>query len=227
MKKTCLLFCSAALLAALLPLAGCAGNAASVTEETALETAGDCIAAEAVVHYYLENERHYFTQQRHDFCPDQKKMVIRSQEPQGLFRWNLQNGQYSASSGAPEQPGASDAYWNSALVGAFCCLMLYGGEFLSPGGSADSEPIKIEGQLYLEMKSPMKSLKLYRNQTHGKIDLVLVTDNNGTKWMAKSYNWSYYAPTGKMIPRKIDFFDISDGISSKKLKIRTDYAAVQ
>lgn len=231
MKKTCLYFGAVAgLVASCALMTGCAGPAAQKPDETAVTVSPDCIPAQAVVHYYLADERHYFTQQQHAFCPDRKALIITSEEPQGRFQWTLQDGQYSASANAPEKPGPSDAYWNPALVGAAYCLMLYGGEFLMPTDSTTSEPVKIEGQYYLEINPQiraMDSLRLYRNQTNGKTDLVLVTDNDGTNWMVKSYNWTYYAPTGKLIPRKLDFFDVSRGIASKKLTIRTDYAVVQ
>jgi len=44
--------------------------------------------------------------------------------------------------------------------------------------------------------------------------------------MCNLYNWSFYGPKGMLIPRKIDIFDITDGISSKKMIIQVDYKHV-
>lgn len=230
MKKSSQLFCAAAVVfAALLLSVGCTDPSARQADATSPVITDNCIPAQAVVHYFLEKERHYFTQQEHVFCPDQKSLMVVSHEPQGRFVWTLGANQYSASN-APEEPGPTDAYWNRALLGASYCLLTYGGEFLTAGEPVSQEPVRIEGQHYLEIDpevSGLASLRLYRNQTSGKIDLVQVEDKSGTLWMAKSYNWNYYPPTGKLIPRKIDFFDVSNGIPSKVLKIRTDYTNVQ
>lgn len=230
MKKSDLLFCAAlfAFIGLLLP-AGCTGPAAQPSDVTSAGVNKNCVDAQTVVHYFLAGQRHYFTEQQHIFCPDQKSLLIASHEPQGRFEWLLQGGRYSAGK-APEKPDPADAYWNRALVSASYYLMTVGGEFLPAPDATNPDPVKIEGQYYLELnpKAPgLSSLRLYRNQANGKVDLVQVEDKNGQLWMAKSYNWNYYAPTGKLIPRKIDFFDISKGISSKELKIRIDYSNVQ
>ena len=89
MRKKCLLFCVAVsvLVAILLP-AGCQAPSAGQPAEPSPVVGSNCVPAQAVVHYFLEKDRHYFTQQQHTFCPGPKSLVIESLDT--LLNLNLQ-----------------------------------------------------------------------------------------------------------------------------------------
>ena len=187
-----------------------------------------CITGQAIVHYYFDTNN-YFTEQKHVFCPNNKSLSIESTEPAGIFQWKLQKTRYTKNKSQDNIPDQT-AYWNKALLYGIYDLMVYGGDFKTIS-SEEKNPslVTIEGQVYLEFNSKISDLdsfQIYKNTTNDKVDRFIAKDKNGTLWMAKSYNWSYYDGTGKLIPRKIDFFDISQDISSKKLKITVDYISV-
>ena len=205
------------------------GESAAKPSEKGQQTFSEnCIHAHAVVTYYLNSGRTYLTEQQHTFCPESKSLQIRAHEPQGTFTWNWTEQHYSTTTPSGL---ADDAYWDPPQILAVYAGFLYGGEFLSANALPEQAPLKLEGQRYiplvLAIPSEDMNVLLYRNQNTQKIDVVQVQDRTKNQvWLGKFYNWSYYSPKGLLIPRTIDIFDISEGISSKKLMIRVDYKQV-
>jgi hypothetical protein len=186
-----------------------------------------CITAKAVVSYYLPEGRTYLTDQDHLFCPDTGVMQIRSREPQGVFVWTWAGRQLSENN--PSQ--AADAYWEPAQIAAVCTGFFYGGGFFPSSDLKAGQMIRLEGQRYIPIQGDLQEdpiqIIMYRNQDTQQIDRILVEDKNKKKiWMAMLYNWSFYGINGNLIPRKMDIFDITDGVSSKKLIIQLDYKQV-
>lgn len=217
-------------------LSGCTRQNKESQAEVSLEKSGpseetfltNCIAAQAVVSYFLPKERTYLTDQQHLFCPDSKSLLIHSREPEGTFTWTLTGGQYSHS---PSRAGSQTAYWEEPQLLAVYAGFLYGSGLLSADNLAAGSPVNLEGQRYIPMaiEIPGNGIQayLYRNQDTQAIDRILVHHpSDKPAWMAKCYNWSYYSPKGLLIPRKIDIFDITDGLASKRLIIQIDYKKV-
>lgn len=192
------------------------------------QTIDQCITVHAVVTYYLPGKRTYLTDQRHIFCPNLKSLQIRSAEPAGTFVWSWTEGHYSRT-GPKDRTG--EAWWDRPQVLAVYAGFLYGGGFLAANNLPAEEMITLEGQRYEPMvfAIPDKSIQihLYRNQDSKLIDRVIIHDTaKQQKWMAVCYNWSYYTPKNLLIPRKLDIYDITDGIFSKNLLLQVDYKKV-
>lgn len=211
-------------------LSGCAQQQETRVELPSIHpeaTSDSCISAKAVVTYFLPEGRTYLTDQEHLFCPGSKALQISSYEPQGVFHWAWSGQQYTRSN--PSTP--SNAYWEQGQIAAVYAGFLYGGGFLPAGNLSVGEPMSLEGQRYipLSMDTPGELLKvvLYQNQETNKIDRILVEDKAQKQiQMATLYNWSFYSPKKLLIPRKIDIFDIADGVSSKRLIIQIYYRQV-
>lgn len=188
----------------------------------------NCIQAQAVVTYFLSGDQPYLTDQQHTFCPDSKSLFIQSHEPRGFFTWKWTGGEYSRT---PTSTHPADAYWHRPQILAVYAGFLYGGGFLPADALPAEAPTSLEGQRYTPLVLTISGKEihayLYRNLDTHTIDRILVEDPAGGQvFMAKCYNWSYYSPKKLMIPRKIDIFDITNGLASKKMIIEVDYKMV-
>jgi hypothetical protein len=223
------------LLAVLLGLAltGCAPTNRSKPEPSAAKTAScsNRIQAEAVVIFYLPSEKTYFTQQELRFCPspDFPTLEITSLEPQGIAQWKCEKGTFirSVSAGLPLL-----AEWQQESILTVFAGFLYGSTLLPLPAGPEQTPVNLEGQMYTPIPLPLASREievvLYKNQKTGLLDRVGVYNSKkNVALMAVLYNWRLLGEGQKTIPRKIDIFDISESISSKKLLIQLEYKAVK
>ena len=212
--------------ASLVLSSGCRTLSSPSSKPAADASIRSCIDSQAIVNYL---EKDYFTEQQHIFCPHQKSLTINSLEPGGAVQWKFQGQQYSVE-GTSRIQGVMDSYWSKTLGIALYDLMIYGGGFQTSQFPKETDNVHIDGILYRKIipnYNDLKEFGLYRNLSNNKIDLAIGRDHNGILWMIKSYNWSYFYPANTLIPRKIDFFDISNGISSKQLKIQVEYKTVK
>ncbi len=188
----------------------------------------NCIAAQAVVSCFLEGGRTYITAQQHLFCPEAKSLQIHSKEPQGSFTWKLTAQQFSRmSSGVQSNP----AGWDLPRMLTVYAGFLYGGGFVSTDSLADGGIVTLDGQRYLQLAMPVSDnaihAQLYRDLDTNRIDRIVIEDKKqGQSWLGVCYNWSYYSPKKLWIPRKIDIYDITDGVASKRLILQTEYKKV-
>jgi len=193
-------------------------------EQTSLKCP-DPIIAQAVTLFYLPSGKIYYTKQEHRFCPSQKTLVISATEPEGKILWKWADGNFIRQTSVQQR---FTAEWQADSFYALFAGFLYGGGFLSTDTLAASEPVNLEGQAYIPIKLPIKTANfdafLYKNRKTGLIDRVGVYSKTDKKaQMAILYNWSLLGQNNRIVPRKIDIFDITDGIVSKKLMIQIDY----
>lgn len=218
----------AAVLMAALGVAGCGQVARHEADDAAVDRR-DCIDTRCVVSYQ-QGPSPYWTDQRQRFCPSSVFFEAWGTEPEGAYRATLSRGQFSASGldGAMMQalPGG---LMRAPLAEAVYYGFTAGAGFV-PTGMAPLEPVRIEGQRYEAFGvngGSGRVVTLYKNAVTGQIELVRVADGGGLDWMARSYNPRYNERFGRMIPRKMDVFDIRQGIASKKLLVQFDYVDVR
>ena len=211
-------------------LAGCGRSGerqADATERTCPE---GIIKTHCVVSYQQGNTP-YWTDQQQVFCPSSVLFKAWGTEPEGTWQCTLDPEQYITS-------GLGGAYMKTlpaGLMNAVLAELLYysftAGAGFEPSGMTTGEPVRIEGQRYEVFQNQKtesgKTFTLYKNADTGQFELVKVSDAQGVSWMARSYNPRYNDRFKRMIPRKIDIFDIQQGISAKKLLIQFDYIDVQ
>jgi len=210
-------------------MAGCATVNRQQSDETAVQRQ-DCIETRCVVTYHL-NDSPYWTDQRQRFCPASVVMDAWGTEPEGTWRCTYNKGQFSSS-------GLNRTYMKSlpaGLMNAMLAELLYmsftaGGGF-EPAGLTPGESVGIEGRRYESFRlgrvGAGHTLTVYQNVATGRMELLRLTDGKDIDWLAQSYNLRFNARLNRMMPRKIDIFDMRQGIAAKKLLIEFDYIDVQ
>jgi len=193
-------------------------------EQTPLKCT-DPITAQAVTLFYLPSGKIYYTKQEHRFCPSLNTLEISAAEPEGKILWKWADGSFIRQTSVQQR---FTAEWQADSLYALLAGFLYGSGFLSTDTLAVSEPVSLEGQAYIPIKLPIKTENidafLYKNRKTGLIDRVGVYSKTDKKaQMAILYNWSLLGRNNRIVPRKIDIFDITEGIVSKKLMIQVDY----
>ena len=110
------------------------------------------------------------------------------------------------------------------------------------------EITKIEGQWYepTQMQKGNIELKLLKNKSTNRIDLVEITKQDSEftpkdgaeydreyyqisiepMWLIRSYNYRYSKELDRLVPMRIDIFDIRNGLASKQLIIQIDYKTI-
>ena len=221
----------AAAVMAVAGLAGC-GRSAEHGAEEATAIRGDCIETRCVV-AYQQDKSPYWTDQRQRFCPSMVMFEAWGTEPEGTWRSTFNKDQFS-------KTGLDGAFIKSLPAGlmnaALAELVYYSftaGAGFTPAGMTAIESVRIEGQRYDAFQIGKSSsragrtLILYKNADTGLIELVRITEAKGVDWLARSYNPRYNDRFKRMISRKLDIFDIRQGVSAKQLLIQFEYSDVQ
>lgn len=215
-------------------LTGCGqvSNDQSRIEPVKTDMAGT-IGADCVVNFYRTDKSPYITEQQHRFAPEAGYLNIVSREPYGVFNYTLKKDQFSSTKRAKK--GLSDLdvdFCDKRLATAIFYSFSAGTNLLDKSLFATSEIVKIEGQWYqpYQPEWPLDELRVTLLQGIGsdRVELVQITDSEtGGTWMARSYNMRYSKQLERLAPRKIDVFDISAGVASKKLIVQIDYKSIQ
>jgi hypothetical protein len=211
-------------------LAGCGASAERGVEETTVRQE-DCIETRCVAAYH-KGGTPYWTDQRHRFCPSSVLFEAWGTEPEGAWRGSFNKGQFSKTG----LDGAFEKSLPAGLMNAALAELVYysftaGAMFMPPGVTA-TESVPIEGQRYEAFQvgtsgGPGRTLTLYKNADTGLVELVRITGTKGVDWLARSYNPRYNDRFKRMIARKIDVFDVRQGISAKQLLVQFDYIDVK
>jgi hypothetical protein len=218
-----------AVMIASISLAGCGHTAEYGTDEIVVQRSG-CIDTRCVA-AYQQGKAPYWTVQQQHFCPQSVLFEAWGTEPEGAYRCTYTKGQFSAAG----LDGAAMKSLPAGLMNAPLAELVYysftSGAGFEPAEMSVKESARIEGQQYeafqISSGSAGRTIMLYKNAVSGNIELVRVADGEALDWMARSYNPRYHDRFKRMIPRRIDVFDIWQGIASKKLLIQFDYIDVQ
>ena len=214
--------------AAAILMTGC-GNAVRTDAESKKQDCESCIKTLSVVTYHL-NDSTYWTEQHQRFCPAAVVFDAWGTEPEGSWHGTFDKSDFSA-------VGIKGAFMKSlpgGLMDAVLAELIYysftAGAGFKPTTRAP-EPISLQGRRYESLQvdkiNSRHAITLYRDLTTGRIDWVRITTAEQQEWMAQSYNFRYNARLDRMIPRKIDVFDVHRGIAAKKRLVEFDYIEVQ
>ena len=209
-------------------LAGCQMPAKRGTDDLEV-LRKDCIETRCVVAYYTGTTP-YWTESRQRFCPSSLLFEAWGAEPEGVYQAAYSRGQFSASGLDRPAIKALPAGLMNAPLAELTYYSFTAGAGFEPERMTAADTARIEGQRYeaFEVKGGAgRTVTLYRNPDGGHYELVRVADGKGLDWLARSYNPRYSSRFNRAIPRKIDIFDIQQGIASKKLLIQFDYIDVQ
>ena len=191
------------------------------------------IKTDCIVNYIRKDKAPYITRQQLGFNPAVGYLEIIAQEPTGLYHFTLTKEKFTSE----KQPsvflsGLPASFVNQDLATCVFYSFLSGAGILETDSFASSEnPIKLEGQWYKPIRTPWPNesvqITLLRNLNTNRIDRVeLDNQKSDVRWMTIIYNYRYSNELNTMVPRKIDIFDIQDGLASKKLIIQFDYKSV-
>lgn len=215
---------------AVVGLAGCGHSMQQPSEAAAQPTRNDCIETRCVVAYQKDNSP-YWTDQQQWFCPSSVVLDIQGTEPEGAYSAAFRRGKFSSTGIKGDYMKALPAGLMNAALAELLYYSFTAGAGFEPAAMTPIETTSIQGQRYEAFKlgnvGAGRTVTLYKNAATGLLELVQITEHNGPTWMARSYNPRYHDRLKRMIPRKIDIFDIQQGIASKKLLIQFDYIDVR
>ena len=206
---------------------GCATSPTAVKPAPAFSgCCGPQIKGVCMASYYDRKGSLYITQQTHWFCPCQRSLQIRANEPEGEFSWRLHNDTFSVA--GPHKNSIPNIPFDKMLSLAVLYSMASSTELLSQPVSLLAEPIKLEGQWYIPITRHIAdtTITILKSRDTGRVDLVKIQDNK-TALLAQSYNFRFDKTLQKNIPQTIDVFDITNGLSFKKLVLQLQYIQIE
>lgn len=189
----------------------------------------DPLKANAVAVFYEASGNPYYTKQEHCFCPSLKKLEISADEPQGQVQWRWDKNSFAR---VPSVKNRSASEWQADSLYTLWAGFLYGSGLLSTTLPTTDQTASLDGIVYTPFSltdgpSDLQAV-LYQNRKTGLFDRVRVFNPKEKKELtAILYNWSLFGRDKRIVPRKIDIFDTTNGLSSKKLIIQVDYKEIQ
>lgn len=190
------------------------------------------IIADCVVSYFQIDSAPYITQQRHAFDPSSRSLKMTADEPAGTFTFALTNDQFAAAEPlTPYLSGLPASFVNQPLATAVFYSFTAGAGILDTAQWMKTEPVKIEGKWYNPIQIPTENgtdVTLYWNADQERVELVKIADQaTESLWLLQSYSLIYSKEADTLIPRKIDVFDIENGLASKRLLIQFEYKSIR
>ncbi len=208
-------------------LSGCQTTAKNDNAEPVVAK-GDCIDAHAVAAYFGPSAP-YWTDQRLVFCPAAVRLETTGAEPEGDWKASYGRGQFSASGLNAERIRALPAgLMNATLAELVYYSFTAGGGFV-PAAMGTAQEQRLMGKryaVYVVGKTGKRTVLLYKNLADNQFEWVRITDNGGD-WMAAAYNPRYSERFQRMLPRKIDVFDVAGGVAAKQLIVQYEFVDVQ
>jgi hypothetical protein len=204
-------------------LSGCNSSTKPVSD--ASKCSGPQIKGVCIASYSHQNASLYITEQSHLFCPGMKNLQIQSNEPEGRLLRQLNYNNYILS-GSPES-SIQDQHLDKMMSIAVFNSMAWAVELLPESVKSPNEAIKIEGQWYLPfvITDAQITITLLKSNDTEKNSLVKIQDDK-TTLLAESYDYWFNKRLQKNIPHTIDVFDMTKGLSSKKLILQLQYTDV-
>ncbi len=226
-----------------LMFSGC-GNTTQTSQPTI--TADSAITTDCIVSYFRQGKAPYITSQQYQFDPTDETLLVTANEPASDYTFTLTKKGFTQSKDLTEFLSALPAgFVNQPLAEAIYFGFLAASNVLDTDSLVSGENMKLEGQWFQPLQADwpqadtriilMKNTSTNRIDTVGitQFDSASITENNEesapikTRWLVKGYNFRYNEDLGTLVPRKIDIFDIQNGIASKELIIQIEYRTVQ
>jgi len=208
-------------------LAGCQMPAERGTDD--VNVGEDCIETRCVTAYHRDAAP-YWTTQNQRFCPSSASLEVWGTEPESAYRVVYTKGQFSKSGLDGAAAKALPAEFFNAPLAELTYYSFTAGAGVQLAGMNAVEPAHIEGQRYEAFEVTGEAghtVTLYRNAETGLHEWARVADGKGLDWMAHSFNPRYHPRLARMVPRKIDVFDVRQGIAAKKLLVEFGYIDVK
>jgi hypothetical protein len=204
-------------------------------QQSTSETISDIkplINADCIVSYFQKDSAPYITQQQHSFNPSPRYLKITATEPTGIYTFTLKNKQFNTVKQPTQVLSALPAsFVNEMLATAVFYSFCSGSGMLDTAGWATDAAARIEGKWYTPIRVPTGSgmnITLYRNGDQNRVELVEIADAaSQATWLLQSYNMLYSKELDTLVPRRIDVFDIQNGLASKRLMIQFEYKNIR
>ncbi|MHC4551384.1 MAG: hypothetical protein ACYSUT_01265 [Planctomycetota bacterium] len=233
-------------------LTGCStpGNPDTDSQQqtSSMRTAQGVITADCIVGYYCKRQAPYITEQQYHFDIPSGKLQIIATEPSGTYTFTLNKEQFSQSRELTRFLSDLPAGFGGQQLSTIVYYSFAASAGLLETGSLESgDNLKLEGRWYQPLQAtwPKQDNRviLLKNLDNNRINAAGIAqfDTNATvsddamdsslpvasRWLAKSYNFRYNNELDRLLPRKIDIFDIQKGIASKKLMIQIELKTVR
>jgi len=176
------------------------------------------------VNFYRENSI-YVTDHEHLFSPTSNSLQISSREPSGRFVWLLQNEHYSVRNLTSDK--IHEDLYNKAYLQAIYYGMMASGQMLTDDQVTEEETVRIEGQWYTPylLNKQDAKIRLMKNKSNNRFEQVILQKDNQI-YQILYYNLRFDKDLNINLPRTIDIFDATDGLSAKKLLVKIHYNSV-
>ena len=158
----------------------------------------------------------YLTKQEHEVFAKPKAIRLTAKEPFGEIIWAVRNGRLVIEK-SPKGDVFDEELYKLMTDEAICkaLLELYLAE-LKPSDTGSTEPtdgFAFEGKVYEPVFSDQGGIKLYKDKSTGRRDLVI--SQNKKRYILFGYNY-LKLKEGRYFPSKIDVYIYNEG-SDKKL----------
>lgn len=230
-------------------LTGCSSSHSDTQQQTSSTmTAENIIVADCIVSYFRQGQAPYMTEQQYRLDTQNGKLQIVANEPSGTYTFTLHKEQFTQSrkltdflsdlpAGFVSQPLATTVFYSfSASAG-----------LLETGSLESGQDLKLEGRWYQPLQAPWPKKNnraiLLRSSDNNRIEAVGIaqfanetdaSDNAmnpslpvAARWLSRSYNLRYSNELDRLLPRKIDIFDIQKGVASKKLMVQIELKTIR
>jgi len=176
------------------------------------------------VNFYQGNSL-YVTEQEHLFTPSSQSLQISSKEPSGRYIWSLQGEQYSVKN--PTTSKTHEDLYNKAYLQAIYYGMMSSAQLLTDSHAVEEETVRIEGKWYIPylLTKQDAKIRLMKNKFNDRFEQVILQKDNQI-YQVLCYNLRFDKDLNNNLPRTIDIFDATDGLSSKKLLVKVQYDSV-
>lgn len=208
-------------------LSGCQTTATNDAAEPVVAK-GDCIETRSVTAYYGQGVP-YWTDQQLLFCPAAVRLDIAGTEPEAVYQARYTKGQFSVVGLNAARIRELPAGLMNAPLAELVYYSFTAGAGIEPSNLGSPQNEKLMGQRYevfVVGKTGKRKVSLYKNLASGQFELVRVV-GEGADWMAAAYNPRYHERLKRMVPRKIDVFDVAAGVAAKQLVVQYEFVNIQ
>ncbi|MBN2512051.1 MAG: hypothetical protein JXB18_03840 [Sedimentisphaerales bacterium] len=164
----------------------------------------------------------YVTEQEHLFNPASKSLQISSKEPSGRFIWSLQDDHYTVNN--LNSAKTKDNLYNKTFLQAIYYGMLSSAQLITDEQVNEEETVRIEGKWYIPylLNKQDAKIRLMKNKANDRFEQIILQKEDQI-YQVICYNLRFDKDLDKNLPRTIDVFDATNGLSSKHLLMKVQY----